>query len=90
MNLTQRPNYRDPFFGAFCSFSRLHRRAGGGAGGDFGLVFTVLPGELEAARQACALTMIGEVVEEGIWMEKKGERRRVEAKGYEHRIGGCT
>jgi hypothetical protein len=27
------------------------------------------------------------VVEEGIWMEKGGERRKIEAKGYEHRIG---
>ncbi|MCX6676814.1 MAG: thiamine-phosphate kinase [Methanothrix sp.] len=58
------------------------------AGGDFELVFTVRPGELEAARRACRLTVIGEVVEEGIWMERGGERRRVEAKGYEHRIGG--
>jgi hypothetical protein len=28
------------------------------------------------------------VVEEGIWLEKAGQRRRVEARGYEHRIGG--
>jgi hypothetical protein len=27
-------------------------------------------------------------VEEGIWMEREGQRRRVEARGYEHRIGG--
>jgi thiamine-monophosphate kinase len=58
------------------------------AGGDFELVFTVRREGLEAARKACALTVIGEVVEEGIWMEKVGKRRRVEAKGYEHRIGG--
>jgi len=57
------------------------------AGGDFELVFTVRPGGLEAARKACALTVIGEVVEEGIRMEKGGERRRLEARGYEHRIG---
>jgi hypothetical protein len=31
--------------------------------------------------------VIGEVVDEGIWMERGGERRRIEAKGYEHRIG---
>jgi len=62
------------------------------AGGDFELVFTVRPDELEAARRACALTVIGEVVEEGIWMEWGGQRRRMEARGYEHRIGGtdCT
>jgi thiamine-monophosphate kinase len=58
------------------------------AGGDFELVFTVWPGGLEAAQRACGLTVIGEVVEEGIWMERRGQRRRVEARGYEHRIGG--
>jgi thiamine-monophosphate kinase len=56
------------------------------AGGDFELVFTVRPEGLEAARKACGLTVIGEVVEEGIWMERKGERRRIEARGYEHII----
>ncbi|MDD4162321.1 MAG: thiamine-phosphate kinase [Methanothrix sp.] len=56
------------------------------AGGDFELVFTVRPEGLEAARKACGLTVIGEVVEEGIWMEKGGERRQVEARGYEHKI----
>ena len=57
------------------------------AGGDFELVFTVRPEGLEAAQRACGLTVIGEVVEEGIWMETGGERRRVEARGYEHMIG---
>jgi thiamine-monophosphate kinase len=57
------------------------------AGGDFELVFTIRPERLEAARKACDLTVIGVVVEEGIWMEKGEERRRMEAKGYEHRIG---
>ncbi|RQW79868.1 MAG: thiamine-phosphate kinase [Methanothrix sp.] len=58
------------------------------AGGDFELVFTVKPEELEAAKKAGEVTVIGEVVEEGIWMERAGERRRVQGKGYEHRIGG--
>jgi len=31
--------------------------------------------------------VIGEVVEEGIWMEREGERREIVGKGYEHRIG---
>ncbi len=57
------------------------------AGGDFELVFTVMPERLEAARKACGLTVIGEVVEKGIWMEREGMRRRMVAKGYEHRIG---
>lgn len=59
------------------------------AGGDFELVFTVKPEGLERARQACELTVIGEVVEEGLWLEIEGERRRIEARGYEHRIGSC-
>ena len=57
------------------------------AGGDFELVFTVRPGGLEAAQRACGLTVIGVVVEDGIWMEQRGQRRRVEARGYEHKIG---
>lgn len=59
------------------------------AGGDFELVFTVRPEALETARKACELTVIGSVVEEGIWLERSGERRRIEAKGYEHRIESC-
>jgi thiamine-monophosphate kinase len=58
------------------------------AGGDFELVFTVRPEGLDAARRACELTVIGEVVKEGIWMEQGGQRRRMEARGYEHRIKG--
>jgi hypothetical protein len=34
--------------------------------------------------------VIGKVAEEGIWMEAEGERRMIEAKGYEHRISGCS
>lgn len=57
------------------------------SGGDFELIFTLSPEGLNAAQRACDLTVIGKVVQEGIWMEKSGERRRIEAKGYEHRIG---
>lgn len=57
------------------------------AGGDFELVFTVRPKELERAREACRLTVIGEVVEEGIWLEKDGVIRSLAIKGYEHKIG---
>ena len=56
------------------------------AGGDFELVFTVRRSGLEAARRACKLTVIGEVVNEGIWIEKDGERKPIAAKGYEHKI----
>ena len=58
------------------------------AGGDFELIFTVRPEGLEAAREASKLTVIGEVVKAGIWMERGGQKRRVEARGYEHKIGG--
>lgn len=57
------------------------------AGGDFELVFTVKPEGLEAARKACDLTVIGRVVEEGIWMESGEKRRQILPKGYEHIIG---
>ncbi len=60
------------------------------SGGDFELVFTVRPDGLEAAKKACELTVIGAVVDEGIWMESEGERRRIEPKGYEHKIGSCS
>ena len=57
------------------------------AGGDFELVFTVRREELEEARRACKLTVIGEVVNEGIWIEKDGERKPMALRGYEHKIG---
>lgn len=57
------------------------------AGGDFELVFTVKPEGLEAARKACDLTVIGRVVEEGIWMESGSKRRQISPKGFEHIIG---
>jgi thiamine-monophosphate kinase len=56
------------------------------AGGDFELVFTVRPERIEKARKACNLTVIGSVIEEGIWMEAAGQRRRLEPRGYEHII----
>jgi thiamine-monophosphate kinase len=57
------------------------------AGGDFELIFSVRPEGLETARKACALTVIGEVMEEGICMEREGERKRIAARGYEHKVG---
>jgi thiamine-monophosphate kinase len=59
------------------------------AGGDFELVFTVKEEMIDAARKACDFTIIGEVVDEGIWMESHGRGRRIEPRGYEHRIGKC-
>jgi thiamine-monophosphate kinase len=60
------------------------------AGGDFELVFTVDPEMLAASEAACDLTVIGTVVEDGIWMESEGKKIRIVPKGYEHKIGGCT
>jgi thiamine-monophosphate kinase len=54
------------------------------AGGDFELVFTVRPDRLEAAREACNFTVIGSVVESGVWIKSEGVRRPLEARGYEH------
>jgi len=56
------------------------------AGGDFELIFTVKPEKLDAAMEACELKIIGRVVKEGIWMESSGRKRRIEPKGYEHKI----
>jgi thiamine-monophosphate kinase len=58
------------------------------AGGDFELVFTVRPDGLKEAMEAGEVTVIGRVVEKGIWLETEGERRMIAAKGYEHRIRG--
>ncbi len=56
-------------------------------GGDYEPAFTVGPDGLQAARKVCALTVIREmVVVEEIWVVQGGQRRRVEAMGYEHRI----
>ena len=57
-------------------------------GGDFELVFTVRPDGLEEAMKAGGVTVIGRAVEEGIWIEAEGKRKKIETKGYEHRIGG--
>jgi len=54
------------------------------AGGDFELVFTVKPSMMEAASEAVNLTTMGRVVEEGIWMETGGRKKRIKPRGYEH------
>ncbi len=54
-------------------------------GGDFELLFTVAPDKIEKARKACPLTVIGEVVEEGFFIEKAdGRLEEMKAQGYEH------
>lgn len=54
------------------------------SGGDFELLFTVRSDRIDIARDACDLTVIGEVIDDGIWIESHGERKELEAKGYEH------
>lgn len=53
-------------------------------GGDFELLFTVPPNMIENARKACAITVIGEVIESGIYLEKDGELEELSPRGYEH------
>lgn len=57
------------------------------AGGDFELVFTVKSEMLGRAKEACELTVIGEVVENGLWAASQGKKRQIDPKGYEHRLG---
>jgi len=55
------------------------------AGGDFGLLFTVAPKKLDKAREACHLTVIGEVIEKGVFIEmESGVEEELKARGYEH------
>ncbi|PXF58195.1 MAG: thiamine-phosphate kinase [Candidatus Methanogaster sp.] len=50
-------------------------------GGDFELLFTVAPERLVDARNACELTVIGEAISEGVFLE--GDRtEEIERKGY--------
>jgi thiamine-monophosphate kinase len=53
-------------------------------GGDFELLFTVAPDKLESARKACPLTVIGEVIKDGVFIERAGRKEELEARGYEH------
>ncbi len=54
-------------------------------GGDFELLFTVAPDKIENAKKACPLTVIGEVIGEGVLIEKAaGGVEELKARGYEH------
>lgn len=53
-------------------------------GGDFELLFTVPPDKIGKARKACAITVIGEVIESGVYLEKNGELEELSPRGYEH------
>ena len=53
-------------------------------GGDFELLFTLAPDQLEKAREACTLTVIGEVIEKGVFIDRHGRVEKLGARGYEH------
>ncbi|HEX7575184.1 MAG TPA: thiamine-phosphate kinase [Candidatus Methanoperedens sp.] len=53
-------------------------------GGDFELLFTVPPDKLGIVRSACPLTVIGEVIKEGIFIQRAGGIEELKGKGYEH------
>ncbi len=53
-------------------------------GGDFELLFTVAPEKLETAKKACPLTVIGEVIEKGVFIERASGPEELKARGYEH------
>jgi len=53
-------------------------------GGDFELLFTVAPDKIEKARKACPLTVIGEVIDKGVFIERAGRVEELKARGYEH------
>lgn len=60
-------------------------------GEDFELVLTLAPGKAEAVlsgwNMATPLTVVGEVVAEGLWLDVRGERLPLEAGGWEHGTG---
>ncbi len=85
-----------PKRGNYAPFNYLSRKIGPrkrniamSVGGDFLADLHGEAGGTGAARRVDVLTVIREVVQEGIWMEKEDERRRVEAQvmstGWENR-----
>jgi thiamine-monophosphate kinase len=53
-------------------------------GGDFELLFTVPRDKLGFVESACPLTVIGEVITEGIFIQRAGGIEELKGKGYEH------
>jgi thiamine-monophosphate kinase len=53
-------------------------------GGDFELLFTVPPDRLGIVRSVCPLTVIGEVINEGIFIQRAIGIEELKGKGYEH------
>jgi thiamine-monophosphate kinase len=62
-----------------------------GDGEDFELVFAVAPDEGERLVRtqpipAVSLALIGECVEQGLWLEERGQRRSLPSQGYVHAL----
>jgi thiamine-monophosphate kinase len=53
-------------------------------GGDFELLFTIPPDKLGIVKSACPFTVIGEVINEGIFIQRAGGLEELKGKGYEH------
>lgn len=53
-------------------------------GGEFELLFTISPDGLTRAREACEFTVIGEVVEEGVWLAVNDTTEPLGPRGYQH------
>ena len=52
-------------------------------GEDFELLFTLPSNRLKQAEQACDFSVIGEVIQKGVWLEQNG-LKRLEDRGFEH------
>jgi thiamine-monophosphate kinase len=53
-------------------------------GGDFELLFTIPPEKLGIVRSACPFTVIGEVINEGMFIQRADGLEELKGKGYEH------
>ncbi|HMB45397.1 MAG TPA: thiamine-phosphate kinase [Candidatus Methanoperedens sp.] len=53
-------------------------------GGDFELLFTVRADKINEARNACRFSVIGEVIKEGIVIERSDGIEELKCRGYEH------
>lgn len=52
-------------------------------GEDFELLFTIPPRKLEDAKRICGFSVIGQVIKEGVWLERNGIEK-LEDRGFEH------
>ncbi len=53
-------------------------------GGDFELLFTVPPDKINEARNACSFTVIGEVIKNGIFIERSNGIEELKGLGFSH------